>query len=217
MSRLIYLVACLALAGIAGFIYYGQTQEASAVVAGRDLTVGERITAADLDLKRVPVAAVPAGAISAPDQAIGQFVAFPVMAGQYLTPRHLVRDPTGASLTGGLPVPPGDRIVSLPATPASALGGALAPGDLVDVIAVPDPGKGAAGPGLDPAGNTVLGQRVLVVGVRSDQGAPLQPDAGTSTANTRLGSVLLAIADSDEQKYAAAIASDSFVLALVTG
>lgn len=218
MFRFVYLAACLALAGFAGFLYYGQTQQASALIAGRDLAAGQQLTADDLAVRRVPASSLPEGALSSPDQAVGYFVAFPVMAGQYLTPRHLSRGPAGAALTGGLPVPPGDRILSLPATPAAALGGALAPGDLVDVIAVPDPGKGTTASGLDPAGNTLLGQRVLVVGLRSDQGTALGADPTNPAAvSARLGSVLLAIPDSDEQKYAAAIGSDTFVLTLVTG
>ena len=218
MFRLVYLAACLGLASLAGVLYYGHTQEAPTLVAEHDLQVGRQLIAGDLMVRRVPASSLPEGALNSPDQAIGQFVAFPLMTGQYLTPRHLSHGPAGSALTGGLPVPPGDRILSLPATPAAAVGGALAPGDLVDVIAVPDPGKGSPATGLDPAGNTVLGQRVLVIGLRTDQGTPLEADPSSPpTGTARLGSVLLAIPDSDEQRYAAAIGADTFVLTLVTG
>jgi pilus assembly protein CpaB len=218
MFRLAYLSACLALAGIAGFIFYTQTEQASALVAERDLTIGERLTADDLAVRRVPASSLPDGVLTTVDQAVGQFLSFPLLAGQYVTPRHLSRDPSGSALTGGLPVPPGDRIVSLPLTPAAALGGALAPGDLVDVIAVPDPARSASAAALDLAGNSVLGQRVLVVGLRTDQGTALETGASNAQPSTaRLGSVLVAIPDSDEQRYAAAIGSDTFVLTLVTG
>lgn len=218
MFRLVYLVACIVLAGVAGFLYYGQTQQTAVLVADRDLAVGTRIEDGDVAVRRVPVSAVPEGALSSPDQAAGQFVAFPAMAGQYLTARHLSRTRAGAAATSGLPVPPGDRVLSLPVSPAAAVGGALAPGDLVDVIAVPDTGKGPPLAGLDPAGNTVLGQRVLVLGLRTDQGAALEPDSRSAlTGSSRVASVLLAIPESDEQRYAAAMGVDTFVLTLVTG
>ena len=70
----------------------------------------------------------------------------------------------------------------------------------------------------EPVQHPVLGQRVLVIGLRTDQGTPLEADPSSPPAGTaRLGSVLLAIPDSDEQRYAAAIGADTFVLTLVTG
>ncbi|HYM50671.1 MAG TPA: Flp pilus assembly protein CpaB [Candidatus Limnocylindrales bacterium] len=218
MIRLVYSIGCLVLAGFAGFLYYEQTQQTAVVTATHDLSIGSLITDQDVALHRIASGSVPSGALSQVDQAIGQFVTFPLMSGQFVTSRHLSPSRTGAALANGLPVPPGDRILSLPVGPSSAVGGALAPGDLVDVIAVPDVTRAQPGSIVDPAGNTVLGERVLVLGLRTDQGtaADLDPRAA-SLSPTKVGSVLLAIPGADEQRYAAAIAVDTFVLTLVTG
>src|SRR5258708_22409841 len=69
-------------------------------------------------------------------------------------------------IAGGLAVPSGFHALSVPVTAADAAGGVLRPGDLVDVLAVV---KNQA-PGSSPAPATTLGQRVLVLGLRTDQG-----------------------------------------------
>jgi Flp pilus assembly protein CpaB len=218
MFRLFYAAACLLLAGFAGILYYEQTQVTAVLVAMHDLPVGAQIGDADVSLRQVAAAAVPAGVLSQADQAVGEFMTFPVMAGQFLMPRHVSRTRAGTAITNGLPVPPGYRILSLPVGPAAAVGGALSAGDLVDVVAVPDVAKGSPGAMFDPAGNTLLGQRVLVLGLRTDQGTGLDADPrNASPGPSKLGSVLLAIPASDEQRYAAAIAADTFVLTLVAG
>jgi hypothetical protein len=63
----------------------------------------------------------------------------------------------------------------------------------------------------------MIGKNVLVIGLRTDQGTPVdQADHGLNVGNTKPASVLLAIAQTEEFAYSSAIASSSFVLALST-
>src|SRR5207245_7571175 len=100
------------------------------------------------------------------------------------------------------------RAVAIPVVAVSAVGGAIAPGARVDVIAVPLIGRA-------PAGRTVelLAADALVLDVRSESGAPYQPRRPDATASVdRIGSVIIAIAPSDEIRFADRIATSTFVL-----
>lgn len=126
----------------------------SVLAAARELAPGVPLTSADLQRLDLPAAAVPAGALTAADQAVGQLVSGPVRRGEALTDVRLV----GAGLvprTGGLVAAPvrladaaeaallhtGDRVDVL-ATPTTATGPpvAVAVARGVQVLAVPGPG-----------------------------------------------------------------------------
>jgi len=63
----------------------------------------------------------------------------------------------------------------------------------------------------------IIGRNVLVLGLRTDQGTQVeQPDHGLNMGNSKPASVLLAIPQSQETTYSAAIADSTFVLALST-
>src|SRR6266566_4589736 len=125
---------------------------------------------------------------------------------------------TIAGLLGtGLDVPPGYRIIGLPIAPAAAVGGVLKPGDRVDVMAIPNPSK--VSPLADESAQVpvMIGKNVLVIALRTEQGTQVdQVDHGLNVGNSKPGSVLLAIATTEESAYSSAIASSSFVLALST-
>ena len=84
MRRIVYLSAFVALSGIAGMLYYSHTQQSTAVVATRDLPVGTRIQDADLAVRRINPASVGPQVLTTVGAALGQVVAFPVLAGQML-------------------------------------------------------------------------------------------------------------------------------------
>jgi hypothetical protein len=97
------------------------------------------------------------------------------------------------------------------------VGGVLKAGDLVDVMAVVNPGKSTTLGDGPPPMPVVLGRDVLVVGLRSDQGTSVDDtDPTTNSGNNKVASVLLAVPQSDETVYSAATASSTFVLALST-
>ena len=110
-------------------------------------------------------------------------------------------------------LPSGLRAVALPVSAAQAVGGALVPGARVDILAVPLLGRA-------PAGRTteLLAQSALVLDVRAETGAPYGATAGRTGLVTaeRIGSVVVAIAPTEELRFADRIATSTFVLAAIT-
>ena len=217
MRRSIYLGLFVLLSAIAGLFYYSNTRQATALVATRDLSVGTRIQDADVAVRQVNPASVPAGALRATDQAIGQVVSFPALAGQFLDARQVAPSKNANLLGSGLDIPIGYRIIGLPIAPAAAVGGVLKPGDRVDVMAIPNPSKAATLVDDSMSSPVMIGKDVLVIGLRTEQGTQVdQADHGLNVSNSKPGSVLVAIPQGEESVYSAAIAASSFVLALST-
>src|SRR6059058_3655258 len=217
MRRSLYLVIFVLLSGIAGLFYYLQTRQATAVVAARDLTVGTRIQVSDISLRQVNPASLSHEVLKTLDQAVGQVVAIPVLEGQFLDARQVAPAKNAAMLGSGLEMPAGYRIIGLPIAPAGAVGGVLKPGDRVDVIAIPNPSKVSSLVDESAPVPVMIGKNVLVIALRTEQGTQVdQADHGLNVGNSKPGSVLLAIAQTEESAYSSAIASSSFVLALST-
>jgi len=217
MRRTIYLGVFILLSAVAGLLYYSGTRQSTALVATRDLSVGTRIQDADIAVRRINPASALAGVLKASDQAVGQVVSFPILEGQFLDARQVAPSRNAALLGTGLDVPPGYRIIGLPIAPAAAVGGVLKPGDRVDVMAIPNASKVAALAEESAPVPVMIGKNVLVVAMRTDQGTPVdQADHGLNAGNAKPGSVLVAIAPTEESAYSSAIASSSFVLALST-
>jgi len=207
------LIALAIVAGLlSGGIYYASAQRSPVVVAARDLDAIRPLTPDDLLVRAFPSDALPIGALSDPTQAIGRVPRAPLWRGQ-LVLAHAIGD-TAAAFRSGLVPPAGTRAIALPVTAAQALGGAIAPGSRIDVVAVPIIGRA-------PAGRTteLLGSSMLVVDVRGEQGGAFVPPGtsrqpGGATAE-RIGSVVVAILPADELRFAERIFSSSFVLVLV--
>jgi pilus assembly protein CpaB len=217
MRRNIYLGLFVVLSTIAGLFYYSHTRQSTALVAARDLSVGTRIQDSDLAVRQVNPASVPAQVLKAPDQAVGQVVSSPVLEGQFLDARQVAPSKNASLLGSGLDVPVGYRIIGLPIGPAGAVGGVLKPGDRVDVMAIPNPSKVATLVDESAPTPIMIGKDVLVIALRTDQGTQVdQADHGLNLGNSKPGSVLVAIPQSEESAYSAAIAASSFVLALST-
>jgi Flp pilus assembly protein CpaB len=217
MRRTIYLGLFILLSTIAGLLYYSHTRQSTALVATRDLSVGTRIQDSDIAVRRINPGSVPQGVLIASDQAIGQVVSSPILEGQFLDARQVAASRNASLLGAGLDVPPGYRIIGVPIGPAAAVGGALKPGDRVDVMAIPNPTKAATLADESAPVPVMIGKNVLVIGLRTDQGTQVdQADHGLNMGNTKPASVLLAIAQTEESAYSSAIASSSFVLALST-
>jgi len=230
MVRAIFIGLALVLALIAGAFYYAHTRETVAVVAAQDLTVGTRLTDGHVQLRHAHPGSVPAGAVRTIPAALGRYVTFPVLAGQYV-PERALADRPGSAITGGIDIPPGFQVVSIPVSPALAVGGALRPGDHVDVLAVSSslPGSstrpagavgfpGGGGAGHDLGNAEVIGRHVLVLGLRTEQGAPVEEAAtgprGLNFTSTKIGSLLLAIPPQETPRFSAAAAGATLFVVL---
>lgn len=222
MKRALYLVMSLALALAAGVLTLRAQQTVTVVVATRDLATGTQITAGDVEVRRLHDDGVAGSTVSDLDRVVGQYVAWPLTAGQPILQRAVRAQRSGTALADGLAIPDGYRAVAVPVQPANAVGGMLAPGDHVDVYASPSAHETA---NSDSSNATVLlGQNVLVLEIRSDQGQPLDVSSGDSGSGTtvhglnfgtgKLGAVVIAVPNADVDRYARAAGSQTIYLAL---
>jgi Flp pilus assembly protein CpaB len=196
---------------LAGVLYYAGAQRAPVVVAARDLDATHPLTADDLAIASLPPDAVPAGSVADVSSALGRIPRAPLWRGQVVLAAALAED--AAAFHTGLALPRGMHAVALPISAAQAVGGGLAPGARVDVLAVPVGGRAPAGRVTE-----LLMQAAMVLDVRSDTGAPY----GGATAKSpstyvtdRIGSVVIAIDPTDEIRFADRIATSTFILAFV--
>jgi len=168
---------------------------APVAVATRDLAPGDTLGAGSVEVRSLPAALVPAGALS--EAVAGAVVRQPILAGEALVPARLA--PDGLTGTAAL-VPEGHRAVSVPTAPAG-----LPPvvvGDQVDVLAVlpPElvtPSEGGPSPprgGDEPAFPLV--ERAVVVDVGEEAVAVAVPEGDAPGVAFALaqGSVVLALA-----------------------
>jgi Flp pilus assembly protein CpaB len=246
MRRTIYLLLFLALAVAAGLLTLRAQRTVAVLVAARDVRAGEQLTASDLAVQRMHQDSVPTGALAAPDEVVGEYVAWPLTAGEPVLQRLVRHARSGITLAADVTVPDGFRAIAVPVQPAGAVGGMLSPGDHVDVYATPLPGRqasdtsssstgalrsvgaraitgAAAGAGASATdGTIVLGTDLLVLQLRSDQGQPLDGGAdqsvhGLNFGAGKLGSVVIAVPAEEVSRYASAAASDTIYLALSVG
>ncbi|MBK7819827.1 MAG: SAF domain-containing protein [Tessaracoccus sp.] len=97
---------------------------APAVVLVRTVAAGEVVTAADVRLTRLPPGAIPDGALSSSDDAVGQALAVPVGAGTVLQPAVFARATTAAKGRAVVPIVVAD----------DTLRELLRPGDLISLV-----------------------------------------------------------------------------------
>jgi Flp pilus assembly protein CpaB len=164
----------------------------------------------DLAIVSIGADAVPAGALSDANAAVGKVPRAPLWRGQVVLGPALSDD--AASFHTGLTMPVGTRAVALPVSSAAqAVGGSIVPGARVDVIAVPIAGRA-------PAGRTteLLLRGAMVLDVRSETGSPYGtvPSKNATSTLERIGSVVVAIDPLDEVRFADRIATSMFVLTL---
>lgn len=205
------LVLAILSGAVSGAIYLSASERVGVVFASTHLSPGRPIAPSDVEIRWLPVDAVPADALTDTVAAIGHFPRGPLWPGQLLLAGSLAR--TTATFESGLVPPTGYRAVAIPVAAHQALGGAIAPGARVDVIAVPLPGREQ-----DEGLAELLTEAALVIDVRGEYGGSIAlGDIGVSevAARERLGSVVIAVGPSEELMIAERIARSSFVLVLV--
>ena len=179
------------------------------LVAKRDLAIGTRLTKDDVDWKAWPADAVspvyitngaapvePEGAAKVvktaaqatgvlggapPEAAVeGAIVRDPLLAGEPIVPRKIVRGGEGGYLS--VVLSPGARAMAVPVTSETAAGGFILPGDRVDVLMSRDAPTGDANSGgKQVVAETVL-QNIRVLAL--DQATTAEKDAKTIVAAT---------------------------------
>lgn len=181
---------------------WGQTRPVA--VAARDLAPGDIVDAGAFEVRELPEAMLPDGALgsggdtssgtagaaagTADDPPIGAVVRHPVLAGEPLVAARL--SPVGLTGAAAL-VPAGWRGVAVPVGAAGAP--PLVTGDVVDVLAVTPVGVEGADRGEEPA--FALVEQALVVDVTDD-------------------AVTVAVPEHDAPRVAWALSNGAVVLAL---
>ena len=118
-----------------------------------------------------------------PEKAVeGAIVRDPILAGEPITPRKIVRGGEGGYLS--VVLSPGKRAMAVPVTSETAVGGFILPGDRVDVIQTRDAqavGEGEGGGAKKTIAETII-QNVRVLAL--DQATAAEKDAKTIVAST---------------------------------
>ena len=231
MKRRAYLIAAVTLAIIAAGLTLRAQHTVAVVVATHNVSAGAQLSSSDVQVESVHQDSVPSGALTTTDQATGRYVSWPLTSGEPVLAGALSGQHSGSDVVSGYNVPYGYRAVAIPLTPAAAVGGMLSPGDRVDVYATPT-GQGNSNTTSSSQGGTVapgdsavtqmIGQDLLVLQLRSDQGQALDTGTGPSSNNvhglnfgsTKLGSVVLAVPQSQAIQFAAAASADTMYVAL---
>jgi Flp pilus assembly protein CpaB len=211
IGQRVLLAVALVCGAVAGGVYYASVQRVAVVVAARALDADKPIGSDDIVMRDLPPDAVPAGALRVAEDAVGRVPRAPLWAGQLLLAPAL--GVGAAAFHSGLVPPAGQRAVAIPVTPSQAMGGALVAGAHVDVIAVPIAGRAPANRVTE-----LVATNATVLDVRGENGGPFVPAGtgrGPATPIDRLGSVVVALAPSDELRLADRIATSSFVLVFI--
>ncbi len=210
---IIFLVAAL---GASALVYFAQPRN-GIVRAKVDIAVLTPITAEMVEVVSVSPADAPANAARSLDAVVGRYASVRVLAGQDVDVRVLETNPGQRAFGFGAPLEVGQVAFALPVEPGQAVGGALAAGARVDVVAVPNALKSQVS-GADSPSAVVLGQGLIVLTIRTPEGRQLTdlPDSGRGgvVIPPKLGAVVVAIPAARLQEFAEAALSSTFYLAL---
>jgi Flp pilus assembly protein CpaB len=143
--RSAYIVVFLVAALGAGVLAYLAQPRTEIVRARSNIAVLTPITADMLEVVRVSPGDAATQTARSIDAVVGRYAATPVLAGQDVDLRTLEDNPGQRAFGFGAPLGPGDVAFALPVDASQAVGGALAAGARVDVVAVPNSLKTQSG------------------------------------------------------------------------
>ncbi|MEP6468181.1 MAG: RcpC/CpaB family pilus assembly protein [Chloroflexota bacterium] len=210
----IFVVASLVAAGV----YYLAQPRADVVRARADIAVLTLVTADMVEVVRVSPGDRSDDAATSIADVVGQYAAMPILAGQFVDRRALESTPGAQAFGFGAPLPPDHVAFAIAVEPAQAVGGALTPGALIDVIAVPNALKTLPADVESVPEATVLGEGLVVLALRSVDGRALtDPAASTQSVTSlppRLGSVVVAVPAAELPDFASASLTSTLYLAL---
>jgi len=224
-----YLAVCLVAALGAGALVYSAQPRTEIVRATTDIAALTRITAEMVARVTVSPAGAPEHAARSLDAVVGRYTSVPILAGQDVDVRILEANPGQLAFGFAAPLEAGQVAFAIPVDPDQAVGGALIPGARVDVIAVPNALKtqltglgsqasGSQGSATNSPTATILGQRLVVLSLRTPEGRQLTDgdaaESGRAVIPPRLGSVVVAIPAARLAEFAEAALTSTFYLAL---
>jgi Flp pilus assembly protein CpaB len=202
--------------GASALVFVAQPRN-GIVRATTDIPVLMPITADMVQIVRVSPLDVPANAARRLDDVVGKYASVPVLAGQDVDVRIVETNPGQLAFGFGAPLEAGQVAFAIPVEPGQAVGGALAPGARVDVVAVPNALKTQV-TGADSPSAIVLGQGLVVLTIRTPEGEQLGDEPAADSASVvippKLGSVVVAIPAARLPEFAEAALSSTFYLAL---
>jgi Flp pilus assembly protein CpaB len=219
--RSAYIVVFLVAALGAGVLAYLAQPRTEIVRARSNIAVLTPITADMLEVVRVSPGDAAAQTARSIDAVVGRYAATPVLAGQDVDLRSLEDNPGQRAFGFGAPLGPGEVAFALPVEASQAVGGALAAGARVDVVAGPNSLKtlsgGETGGTAPPA--TSMGQGLVVLAIRTADGQPLTSGSSGDQSSRavvppKLGSVVVAIPEARVADFATAALTSTFYLAL---
>jgi Flp pilus assembly protein CpaB len=210
----IFVVASLFAAGV----YYWAQPRGEVVRARDDIASLTAISADMVEAVRAGPGDQSANAATSIDDVVGQYAALPILAGQVVDRRALEATPGAQAFGFGAPLPAGHVAFAIAVEPAQAVGGALTPGALIDVIAVPNALKTLATDGETAPEASALGEGLVVLALRSVEGraltAPAESTQSATSLPPRLGSVVIAVPAEQLADFASASLTSTLYLAL---
>lgn len=152
----------------------GEVLTKSVVVAAKDVPEGAALDATALTLASWPEQAVPPGAFSSMDSAVGRVVRMNVFAGEPIVPGRLAPAGTGPGLE--LKIPPGQRAMAVRINDVAGISGLIQPNSRVDVlVTIQEPGTSK-----QIAKLFMENMRVLSVGTEIQRDASGKPITATT-------------------------------------
>lgn len=208
-----FLVAAI---GASALVYVAQPRH-GIVRATTDIRVLTAITADMVQIVSVSPPDAPPSAARRLDDVVGKYASVAVLAGQDVDVRILETNPGQLAFGFGAPLGAGQVAFAIPVEPAQAVGGALAPGARIDVVAVPNALKTQVSGGSTPSA-VVLGEGLVVLTIRTPEGRQLSDEPASDSARVvippKLGSVVVAIPAARLPEFAEAALASTFYLAL---
>jgi Flp pilus assembly protein CpaB len=202
--------------GAAGLVYFAQPRN-GVVRASTDIQVLAPITADMVHIVSVAPADAPANAARRLEDVVGKYASVQILAGQDVDSRVLESNPGQLAFGFGAPLEAGQVAFAIPVDPGQAVGGALAAGARVDVVAVPNALKTQVSGASSPSA-VVLGQGLVVLTLRTPEGRQLGDTPASDSTRVvippKLGSVVVAIPEARLAEFAQAALSSTFYLAL---
>jgi len=208
-----FVVAAIAASAL---VYLSQPRN-GVVRAKVDIPVLSPITADMIQVVSVSPADAPPNAARSVEAVVGRYASVPILAGQDVDARELETNPGQLAFGFGAPLEVGQVAFAIPVEPGQAVGGAIAPGARVDIVAVPNALKTQVSGGSSQSA-VVLGQGLVVLTIRTPEGKQLTDDAASDGTRVvippKLGSVVVGIPEARLGEFAEAALSSTFYLAL---